>query len=264
MSPTPITDVLVVGATGSIGALAVAASIRQGHRTRALVRDPRRGASLPAEARAVIGDLTRADTLTEAVAGVDAVVFTHGSHGGAAEAEAVDYGAVRNVLAALGDAPARIALMTTIGVTKHTPGARLEAPREAAGARQRPGVHDRAARLVRRQRRRPAEPGHAAGRPPVGRQPGRRGGVAPPDRPSAHHEPHLRRRRPEDPRARCRARPRPDQPGPAVRRAAGRPRRRPRRRPGHRQHAAGRRAQPGARRARCRTRPPWLTTRLRR
>ncbi|GAB4083363.1 SDR family oxidoreductase [Modestobacter muralis] len=122
MTSSPVRDVLVVGASGSIGALAVAESIRQGHRTRALVRDPRRAATLPAEARAVIGDLARADTLTEAVAGVDAIVFTHGSHGGAADAEAVDYGAVRNVLAALGDAPTRIALMTTIGVTKHTPG----------------------------------------------------------------------------------------------------------------------------------------------
>ena len=45
----------------------------------------------------------------------------------AAEAEAVDYGAVRNVLAALDSRPAharpvRIALMTAIGVTKHTTG----------------------------------------------------------------------------------------------------------------------------------------------
>jgi len=36
-------------------------------------------------------------------------------------AELVDYGAVRNVLSVL-DAPARVALMTAIGVTKHTPG----------------------------------------------------------------------------------------------------------------------------------------------
>jgi hypothetical protein len=41
-------------------------------------------------------------------------VFTHGSSGAV---EAVDYGGVRNVLAALGDRPARIALMTAIGVT---------------------------------------------------------------------------------------------------------------------------------------------------
>jgi len=56
------------------------------------------------------------------VDGVDAVVFTHGSHGGADHAELVDYGAVRNVLQALAGRPARIALMTAIGVTRHSPG----------------------------------------------------------------------------------------------------------------------------------------------
>jgi uncharacterized protein YbjT (DUF2867 family) len=47
-------------------------------------------------------------------------VFTHGTDGGGkAGAEAVDYGGVRNVLDALGSRPARIALMTAIGVTDH-------------------------------------------------------------------------------------------------------------------------------------------------
>jgi len=121
LNTAPLT-VLVVGATGSIGRLAVEESIRHGHRTRALVRPAARAESPPAGAHAVAGDLTRADTLAEAVDGVDAVVFTHGSHGGARDAELVDYGAVRNTLAALGSRPARIALMTTVGVTKHTPG----------------------------------------------------------------------------------------------------------------------------------------------
>ena len=52
---------------------------------------------LPADVQPAVGDLTRADTLTDAVKGVDGVVFTHGSHGGARDAEQVDYGAVRNV-----------------------------------------------------------------------------------------------------------------------------------------------------------------------
>jgi uncharacterized protein YbjT (DUF2867 family) len=66
----------------------------------------------------VAGDLTRPDTLTAAVDGVDAIVFTHGSDGGGkAGAEAVDYGGVRSVLAALGGRSVRIALMTAIGVT---------------------------------------------------------------------------------------------------------------------------------------------------
>jgi uncharacterized protein YbjT (DUF2867 family) len=120
-APTPL-DVLVVGATGSIGTLVLEESIRRGHRTRALVRDRGRGRGLSPDARLVVGDLTRADTLADAVDGVNAVVFTHGSHGSARDAELVDYGAVRNVLQVLGNRPARIALMTTIGVTKHTPG----------------------------------------------------------------------------------------------------------------------------------------------
>ncbi len=50
----------------------------------------------------IVGDLTRPETLTPAVDGVDAIVFTHGSDGGGkAGAEQVDYGGVRNVLAAL-------------------------------------------------------------------------------------------------------------------------------------------------------------------
>lgn len=45
------------------------------------------------------------------------MVFTHGSQGGKADMEAVDYRGVRDVLTALGDRPARIALMTLIGIT---------------------------------------------------------------------------------------------------------------------------------------------------
>lgn len=119
--PENMTTVLVVGATGSIGRLAVAAALDAGFETRALVRDRARAYGLAAGAQPVVGDLTDPGTLREAVAGVTGIVFTHGSDGGAREAEAVDYGAVRNVLSIL-SAPARVALMTTIGVTKHTPG----------------------------------------------------------------------------------------------------------------------------------------------
>jgi uncharacterized protein YbjT (DUF2867 family) len=52
------------------------------------------------------------------VSGIDAIVFTHGTVGGATNgAETVDYGGVRNVLVALGGRKVRIALMTAIGVT---------------------------------------------------------------------------------------------------------------------------------------------------
>lgn len=68
----------------------------------------------------VVGDLTRPETLADAVAGIDAVVFTHGASGGKAGTEAVDYGGVRNVLAALGGTELRVALMTANGVTNRT------------------------------------------------------------------------------------------------------------------------------------------------
>ena len=66
----------------------------------------------------MVGDLTRVETLAAAVDGVDGIVFTHGSDGGGkAGSERVDYGGVRNVLAALNGQSARVALMTAIGVT---------------------------------------------------------------------------------------------------------------------------------------------------
>ena len=111
--------VLVVGATGSIGSLAVAEALSVGFPTRALVRDQAKAARLlPAETQIVVGDVTRPETLAAAVDGVDAVVLTLGSDGaGQRGAETVDYAGVRNVLVAFGDRPVRIALMTAIGVT---------------------------------------------------------------------------------------------------------------------------------------------------
>lgn len=114
----PPATVLVVGATGSIGRHVVAEAVREGYAVRALMRDASKARTLPPGAQAVIGDLTRPDTLGAAVEGVDAIVFTHGSDGqGKVGAESVDYGGVRNVLAALAGRPVRIALMTAIGVT---------------------------------------------------------------------------------------------------------------------------------------------------
>src|SRR5271165_6685352 len=117
----PRKTVLVVGATGSIGRLVVEEAIGQGHTVRALVRTPDKARQLPSEAQVVIGDVTQPGTLAGAVDGIDAVVFTHGSdNAGKVGAESVDYGGVRNVLSALGTRTARIALMTSIGVTNRT------------------------------------------------------------------------------------------------------------------------------------------------
>jgi uncharacterized protein YbjT (DUF2867 family) len=121
MSSKPSLTVLVVGATGSIGQLVVAEALRQGHSVRALVRDVHKAARLPASASTIVGDVTRPETLVAAVDGIDAVVLALGSEGaGKAGAENVDYGGVRNILTALGDRSARIALMTAIGVTNRT------------------------------------------------------------------------------------------------------------------------------------------------
>jgi uncharacterized protein YbjT (DUF2867 family) len=109
------TVVLAVGATGSIGRLVVAELLRQGYKVRALVRDLARARRLlPPGAELVIGEVTQPDSLHSVVEGVDGIVLTLGSR----DAKSVDYGGVRNILAALGHRRPRIALMTAIGVTK--------------------------------------------------------------------------------------------------------------------------------------------------
>lgn len=86
---------LVVGATGSVGRYVVTEAVRQGFTTLALVRDASRAGRLDGGARTVVGDVTRAQSLADAVADIDAVVFTHGSaYGDASAAETVDYGVI--------------------------------------------------------------------------------------------------------------------------------------------------------------------------
>lgn len=110
------THVLVVGASGSIGRHAVEKARAAGYRVRALVRDPSR-IHFGCGVEVVQGDLTSVESMRQALDGIDGIVFTHGSNGGPMLTETVDYGAVRNALEALDGRPARIALMTSIGVT---------------------------------------------------------------------------------------------------------------------------------------------------
>lgn len=111
--------VLSIGATGSIGRLVVAEALRQGHAVRALVRSADRARRLPSDAEIVVGDVTQPKTLEPALAGVDAVILTVNADGlGKEAAEAVYYRGVRDLIAAIGTRPIRIALMTTIGVTE--------------------------------------------------------------------------------------------------------------------------------------------------
>jgi nucleoside-diphosphate-sugar epimerase len=117
---SPMT-VLVVGATRSIGRIVVEEALRQGHVVRALVHSAGKVRQIPKQAQVIIGDVTLPDTLRDAVNNVDAIVFTLGANAlGKVGAEAVDYGGVRNVLAALSSQEVRIALMTAIGVTDRT------------------------------------------------------------------------------------------------------------------------------------------------
>lgn len=112
--------VLVVGATGSIGRVAVAEALSEGYAVRALVRDTAAARRrLPEQAQLVTGDLLDPRSLAAAVDGADAIVFTHGASS-SKDAEGVDYGGVRNVLQALNGRRVHIVLMTAIGVTKRT------------------------------------------------------------------------------------------------------------------------------------------------
>jgi uncharacterized protein YbjT (DUF2867 family) len=113
--------VLVVGATGSIGRHVVASASRHGLRVRALARDVDRARNLLPDVEVVSGDLEDPDSLAAAVRDVDGIVFTHGSGSGAYEQ--VDYGGVAGVLRALRGRRARIALMTSINVTRTDAGA---------------------------------------------------------------------------------------------------------------------------------------------
>ena len=111
--------VLVVGATGSIGRLAVAEALRQGYAVRALVRDLARAARmLPDGVNLVVGDLTRPETLGPALDGVDAIVFTHGTTTSERDVRDNDYAGVANVLRVLRGRRVHIALMTAIGTTR--------------------------------------------------------------------------------------------------------------------------------------------------
>ena len=126
MSAAP-SQVLIVGATGGIGRRVVAAAERHGLSVRALVRDISRAEQLLPGVELAEGDLEVPASLSAAVQGVDAIVFTHGGPGSPDTARRIDFGGVANVLGALEGATPRIALMTSIGVTRHPN------PRDAVG-----------------------------------------------------------------------------------------------------------------------------------
>src|SRR5215207_8824196 len=90
MSERPV---LVVGATGRTGRLIVGRLLQRGVPVRAMVRDAAKGREiLPPEVPRVVGDVRRADTLAEPVAGAGAVIVaTCSSADPGNDAETVDY-----------------------------------------------------------------------------------------------------------------------------------------------------------------------------
>jgi uncharacterized protein YbjT (DUF2867 family) len=120
MTPTSPSKVLIIGATGGIGRLAVAAASRHGLQVRALARDAVRAGNLLPGIEIVRGDLEDPASLSAAVRDVDAIVFTHGSDGDGRPGsyQRIEYGGVANTLRALDGRLPRIALMTSINVTR--------------------------------------------------------------------------------------------------------------------------------------------------
>ncbi|WP_457189224.1 SDR family oxidoreductase [Nocardioides sp. P5_E3] len=111
-----MSNVLLVGGTGSIGRLVATQLLELGDTPRVLTRKPDRARSSDG-VEVVRGDLTDPATLLAAVDGVDGVVMTHGAPYGSGNYEAVDYGAVPAVLDAVQGRDVRVALMSSIGVT---------------------------------------------------------------------------------------------------------------------------------------------------
>jgi uncharacterized protein YbjT (DUF2867 family) len=114
--------ILVLGGTGSIGRLVVGRLLELDDEPRVLTRNPDRARRLLAGAAEhgadiVAGDLTDSAGVAAALDGVDAVVMTHGAPYGSGDYEAVDYGAVSSLLAALDGRRVPVVLMSSIGVT---------------------------------------------------------------------------------------------------------------------------------------------------
>jgi uncharacterized protein YbjT (DUF2867 family) len=111
-------QVLVVGATGSIGRLVVERLLEAGDTARGLIRNPAKAQRLfGAEVETVVGDVNDPPSIQAALDGIGAVVMTHGAPYGSGDYEAVDYGAVPALLEALDGRVVRVALMSSIGVT---------------------------------------------------------------------------------------------------------------------------------------------------
>ncbi|HUF50239.1 MAG TPA: SDR family oxidoreductase [Longimicrobiales bacterium] len=119
--------VLVIGGTRSTGLHAAHALRRDGARVRVLARNPAAAsARVGHQVEIVHGDVTRADTLVRAFAGVSHVIFTAGVRSGRFARQSVvratEYEGVLNTIEAAraNNFRGRIVYMTSIGVTRRS------------------------------------------------------------------------------------------------------------------------------------------------
>lgn len=111
---------MVMGATGSIGRHVVDVLLEKGYNVKALVRNPEK-ANFDKKVELIVGEITNPETLDGISKDVDYLVFTQGTYSGNKEdVENIDYGAVPNVLKQFKGKNVRVALMTSIYVTKVT------------------------------------------------------------------------------------------------------------------------------------------------
>src|SRR5712692_3516818 len=123
--------VLVIGATQGTGYQIASLLLQEGYRVRALARNEakaKRTLSLAVEV--VVGDITKAGTLPDAVKGVDHVIFTAGvtQHpAGERLIIATEYDGVKNAITVARNTGfnGRFLYMTSIGVTKSSLAATL-------------------------------------------------------------------------------------------------------------------------------------------
>ena len=164
--------VVVVGATGSIGRLVVAEALRRGHQVRALVRSLEAARRLPPGAEPFVGDVTRPETLRRCRRR-----RRHRDHPRQRRPGQGRQGSgrlrrrpqrPRRPRSASGPHRADDLHRGDGAAGPLQPvyrGTRLEAARRTPRARQRTALHHRPSRMVRLQRREPAPPRAASGRP---------------------------------------------------------------------------------------------------
>jgi len=127
-----VVRILVLGATGDIGAAAARAAVEAGYEVTAFVRSPERLGDLPDRLRVVVGEVTDAAALAGAVDGQDAVISAIGSSPEPAQLD-VPANAMRHLIAAMQRAGVR-RLVALGGAALHAPGERKPLARRITSA----------------------------------------------------------------------------------------------------------------------------------